>query len=57
MLYFSFRIESELKVGNPPGCNKKLAEPAVTKIVNQNRNKTELYSQLVYCNTCDALMH
>ena len=47
MLYLPFRRESKLKVSNPSSHTNKLGEPDVVEIVNQNRNNTEPYSELV----------
>ena len=47
MLDLPFRRELSLKVVNRPSYTNKLGEPDIAEIVNQNRNKIELYSELV----------
>ena len=47
MFYLLFCRESELKLGSTPSYTNKLAGEGVIEIVNQNRSKTEPYSELV----------
>lgn len=47
MLYYSFCKEPDLKSCYPPGYTNKIAKSGVIRIVDENRNNTERYTQLV----------
>ena len=46
-MFYPFRDEFELKVGQPSSYSSKLSEPGVLEIVNNNKSLVEPYSDLV----------
>ena len=46
-MFYPFRDESELKVGQPSSYSLKLSEPGVLEIENNNKSLVEPYSDLV----------
>ena len=46
-MFYPFRDECELKVGQPSSYSTKLCEPGVFEIVNKNKSLVEPYSDLV----------
>ena len=46
-MFYPFRDECELKVGQPSSYSSKLSEPGVLEIMNNNKSLVELYSNLV----------
>ena len=46
-MFYPFRDECELKVGQPSSYSSKLSEPGVLEIVNNNKSLVEPYSDLV----------
>ena len=46
-MFYPFRDECELKVGQPSSYSSKLSEPGVLEIMNNNKSLVELYGNLV----------
>ena len=46
-IFYPFRDEYELKVGQPPSYSSKLSEPGVLEIVNNNKRLVEPSSDLL----------
>ena len=46
-LFYPFRSENELLVGNPPSYQAKLLDPFILEIVNNNIQKFEPFADLV----------
>ena len=44
-LFFPFRDENELKLGDPPSYANKLSQPGAIDIVNENKASIEPYAE------------
>ena len=47
LLFFPFRDENELKLGDPPSYANKLSQPCVIDIVNEKKASIEPYAELI----------
>ena len=46
-MFYPFRDEFKLKLGQPPSYSSKLNEPGVLNMVNYNKSLVEPYSDLI----------